>query len=862
MRNTDDHIRRALEIGEQNKRTIELVRNWCANVSVKPLGSGGIVEMNMGLPVGPRMLECPHAPASGMAGADLAFVAIDFYDRNCADCKFRKPVGLPNLKSLVDERDAHQAKQQQAQRRAEQEIADRLVGREAIRQGLRPNLDTLAATTLDQISELDRTRSDDAGARLVQTAELAPETFTPEISEHLFVLIDSKEYWLIEPCLAVLSHLPVDKKKLCQTALGVLHTYSAREAAAKIIEENCESADEAPVCAALPELIRLANPAPSRFGFGPEHVVTFPKPLQEAYRLHAKAIRNGLKEMIELKDSESVRMAARGIVFLSEQDATLLSYLASQLAAKLARSKWLLQGRDEEETELAIHDVRYALTRAFIAKPPETDTIIESYLNGATPEGASELHHVYREVLWKIKHRDEELTITDAHRIAFRRLVAAATQTENEKVANTARQLFRGAPYELTPLAGEEIDLLLGSAAIVAQKLKDFESSNETPRDFLARLDHMNKRRDLSGIENSFIEWACTAAGRYGVASVKKVLSVLNGLPDGSDSLRATIVRHFDKMMISAETLALCLPHYYSALVGSSQVVRARAAETLGKMSRQVLEDLPNLVFEAFSALLADSFLIVHQAAIRALEHFNLPPDFDESARNALRSWINYYAPRSVQDSADAKFLMEMIDLYAHRYATQAAREGRLGDQLIAILKTLRPTDVAHEMRHTGRSFQANPNYGGLLFKLLDDEEAMSIYHEDLIEQIDELPASSLYNERSAAEALGKKVSLRYREMQAVLIEGLSAAGAWKEATEIAKAVFAEIEGTTRTRPIRLRARLRTIACSFEAAIADGKIGVLDRLSSEWKATLTEIERDDEAHKARRDPLKGIRGAN
>src|ERR1700694_5829717 len=164
MRNTEDHIQRAIEMGEQNKRTVELVHNWCANVSVKIWGGVGLVEMETGLPIGHRVLECPHAPASGMAGADLAFVAVDFYDRNCVDCKFRKPVGLPNLKSLVDERDAHRARQQQAQRSAHQEVAARLAAREAIRQDLRPRLDTLAATTLDQISELDRIRSDDAGA--------------------------------------------------------------------------------------------------------------------------------------------------------------------------------------------------------------------------------------------------------------------------------------------------------------------------------------------------------------------------------------------------------------------------------------------------------------------------------------------------------------------------------------------------------------------------------------------------------------------------------------------------------------------------------------------------------------------------
>jgi hypothetical protein len=814
------------------------------------------------LPIGPRFLECPHAPASGMAGMDLTFVAVDFYDRNCVDCKFRKPVGLPNLKSLVDERDGHRARQQQAQRRAEQEVADRLANREAARQDLRPRLDTLAATTLDQISELDRSRSKDVGARLVQIAELAPETFTSEIIAHLFALIDSKEYWLIEPCLATLARLPVDKKRLCNAALGVLRTYGVREVAAKIIEEGCQCADEAAISEALPELIRVASPAPSRFGFGSERVVSFPAPLREAYRLHTAAIKNCLKALLEEKHADSVRTAARGLEFLSGQDAGLLSLLVPELASKLGRAKWLILG-PEEEVELAIHDVRHALVRAFMAEPHETDAIIVDYLNGATPEGANELHHAYRDVLWTAKRYEEELTLTDAHRIAFRRLVTAATQSENEEVATTARQIFHGAPYELTPLAGEEIDLLLGSAAIVAQKLKDFENNTATtPRDFLSLLERTNQRYALSSLENSFVRWACTAAGRYGVASIEKVLGVLKNLPEDSDSLRAAIVGQFDKMMVSAETLAMCLPHYYSALVGASQVVRARAAEALGEMKRQTLEDLPSLVFEAFSALFTDSFVIVHHAAVKALQHFRLPQNFDPVARDALRLLIIHYAPRSIQDSANAKFLMEVIDLYAHRYGTEVNRAGRLGDQLIAIMKTLQPTDVADELRHAGRSFKANRNYAGLLFRLLDDERAMSLYHESLIEQIDGLPTKSLYNERAAAVALAKKTSKRYPQVLPVLIEGLSAAGAWKEAAEITAAAYADIEDTMRTKPMRLRAALRKIACGFEAAITDGQIGVLEGLGNEWKATLTEIKNDDERHKARRDPLHGVLGAH
>ena len=60
----DKSFERAIEIGEKNKRTVELVRNWCVHVSIRKLGGGGLIEQQTRLPIGPRSLECPHAPAA------------------------------------------------------------------------------------------------------------------------------------------------------------------------------------------------------------------------------------------------------------------------------------------------------------------------------------------------------------------------------------------------------------------------------------------------------------------------------------------------------------------------------------------------------------------------------------------------------------------------------------------------------------------------------------------------------------------------------------------------------------------------------------------------------------------------------
>ncbi len=280
---TADRIQQAMEAGEKNLRTWKLVQNWCANVKIVKHGGTGIVEMQTGLPIGHHFLECPHAPAGGMAAWDLADTAIDFYDRNCVDCKFRKPVGLPNITILVAERDKQKKAREQVQARQTQVVADRLAAREAARQAIRQNLDALSAATLDQISELDRTRSDTAAVGLVELADLAPETFAPEIVEHLFVLAGGNEYWLVEPSLKVLEKLSVDPPRLCNTALQSLRSYNARNVAAHIVEERARHANPALIEAALPALISLANPMPLRFGFGGDRP---PRPVTRPLRTH------------------------------------------------------------------------------------------------------------------------------------------------------------------------------------------------------------------------------------------------------------------------------------------------------------------------------------------------------------------------------------------------------------------------------------------------------------------------------------------------------------------------------------------------------------------------------------------------
>jgi hypothetical protein len=264
---------------------------------------------------------------------------------------------------------------------------------------------------------------------------------------------------------------------------------------------------------------------------------------------------------------------------------------------------------------------------------------------------------------------------------------------------------------------------------------------------------------------------------------------------------------------------------------------------------------MPALVFEAFAALLTDPYVIVHRAAARALERFRLPDNLNSTAALSLSNLIACYS----RDRNDDEFLMKCIDLYAHRYVRRENLVGRLGDTLIGIMQRLKPYSVSKDIRRCGRLFEGNANYAGLLLHLMADDEAMSYHHEDLLDQLKRLPAASLHAHRGGLVTLANRMQPgRNLHELGIIIEVLTASGAWNEAANISAAAYNGFEDTTRNKPQRLHARLRMIACGLEDAVAQGKLDEVIQARSDWDSAIKEIKHDHEINRLRRDPLRGL----
>ena len=151
----DREFKKAIEAGERTRATMELVRNWCSHARIEKFGGTGMIEEMTGLPIGNHGLKCDHTTAEGMYTWDLRESALDFYDRNCVDCKKRKPVGVPNLSSLVKERDDLRAVDARKASAAEANRVEERAIRQLARSHLRQGIGALSNTIIDHIDEFD-----------------------------------------------------------------------------------------------------------------------------------------------------------------------------------------------------------------------------------------------------------------------------------------------------------------------------------------------------------------------------------------------------------------------------------------------------------------------------------------------------------------------------------------------------------------------------------------------------------------------------------------------------------------------------------------------------------------------------------
>lgn len=837
--------------GERNKEVARLIHNWCSHARVSNQGGVGLIAQQTGLPIGHFAMECDFAPASGFAGWYLESCALDFHDRNCVHCDKRQAVRMPNLSILVGQRAREAIRQQEEAERAEAELQAALEARKKQREALRVGQNAAVRALLDDLDTLDATQADDAKTRVVETVRLAPEVLTPSLTDYFFELTVSPEAGCQDVALQALKCAKADPARLADAALQCLAKRAAVQTAAYIVMETPELADEQTMEAAAPALIRLARTPRSEFGHGER--VFHPDPLRAVFAVWPEAVCRAIQRLLDSRSSYAIRMGTAGLKVLSVQAPGLLDQFSRSLVTKLTRAHLLIDDSDaDRERQMVCSDLQRAVAAALRHAPSETDKLIATYFEGATAEGEARLVRAYGEI-FRSSRTDEEALDGDVAATALKRFVAWSSTSKNFTVLTEITQTLRSYGEEIAQSVDDVLDIALGASAVMDDRLEAFdaERSLSKPDNFLEVLEVQNSRTALYYSREVFAAIAAAAA-RRSPAAAESYVDFLSRIDGGRDTLIAVLLEESSKLVATPEGLRFVLPELYTAMVGTSTLARASAAETLGRAGRMRSNDLPELVLEAFILLLEDQYVIVHKAAAKALESISLTGALEQRAGRALLTLLGVYGNKGVES-----FLLNWMQLYFHRYTADDASRANLARWCLKILMGVPVHMHLRDLTSLSKYLKGQPTFVDLVIRALEDPEVSDYGQEDVIRLLYSIPDAEASKRSGDLSKLSVRRADRGLYVSAV-VEVLTRVGAWDEAVEAIESSWEAIPDTVPMRRMKWSRRLHVVAVQFEAAVAAGNLSRQDALKAEWESLYQLLKEDEEVYAERRNPFPGV----
>ena len=523
--------------------------------------------------------------------------------------------------------------------------------------------------------------------------------FNADIVEYLFHLIEADESWAIETALCCLRMVSPDHKRLIACAMQCLSLGRSTNTAAEILIAHLDLVDASQVQPAVKSLCFLAAPPRSDFSYSePEKR---PEPLQALASRFPERVEKALDIMIASTSSTTVKAAAR-VIPIVYGGVAYPSGLVRSLAAKLTRVDSLVDSDRDSELDKVVHDLKQALVYALLAGDQHVDTLLANYYQGASSAGEARIAGVYASLLRLPGNRFQSVDVGSDLRpygTALRRILTWASTTRNQDVIQEVHEALRHFPEQLAPVACEQMEFLLGTAALVDQALTDYMSSPvpaEAANDFLAHMERSNQTQRLAGLRAAILEWASSAAAANPAAE-GKFIGFIASHAQWPEQFRSALVKALPPLMHTAASTNAVLPFLYGAMVGESALVRMATARALQELRGSRVCDLPSLVHDAFLLLLSDPIVGVHQSAAEALERISLPEEYEDRITDLLTAIFTAYAQ---EGRAHDAFLVTCIELLVNRRHREASFAGGWARIFVAVLMKV---DDMTLLRH-GRS--------------------------------------------------------------------------------------------------------------------------------------------------------------
>jgi hypothetical protein len=255
-RSVDRELERAYALGVRNREVLELLGQHCRHAVVEFAGGHGMAEQASGLPIDMRTIRCSYAKNPVGSAMNMEWIAVEFYRANCVGCPHRQPVGVPNLATFVAGLDEAAARGAEDASRHAEAVQRRRTERAARRAMTAVGEPLAAMEVLNDLDIVDAAMEAEPGAeedlregarrRIVETARLAPEAFTPAVVDQLRELAPEPSHsWAFEALRHLARAGHADVRETITLALEVLAAARRPEASHVLVDlQNSVTADD------------------------------------------------------------------------------------------------------------------------------------------------------------------------------------------------------------------------------------------------------------------------------------------------------------------------------------------------------------------------------------------------------------------------------------------------------------------------------------------------------------------------------------------------------------------------------------------------------------------------------------------
>ncbi len=846
MDDFEDDYKSAIEAGQRNLRATKLLRNWCFHAEVARSPGRGMIEAETGLPIGHMGVECKFSKKSSMMCWFLEDGAYDFYQNNCKDCKERVPVGIPNIMDFVAPREKAAEQRKRVREKGERERKQKQTDRQNERARLRSELSLEENFVLDLLDDLDQVGIAVDDPRLEQLADLAPEVFTRKVIDHLLPAVLDEYLPYSMPAAKALLRASLEPEEKLSVAVRLIDRHECSTAAIDVVLSNAEKISQHDLIEILHHFVSMALGPPPGMYLGDKPIRRDATPINILFQKRHDDICDEVDVLLSSTDSSAKIGAAVAILLATDSD-ELLSRHTRGIFSKLMRRRALLPEEHRDSTTL--YYLREAASKCLERYPEDTDRIIQSLLVGSDETGREEASRAYGSVL---KHRfREKVQIGEAQRIAFRRLLWAAVELP-EKRMDDAGQFFMHTWDEFSELAVEHFEDLIGAAATLSGKYEQVgtDSTLEMIDDVLSEMARNNKRLAIDSLQKSLIKWAAIGARSKGHAGIEEFLDLYRRLPQDQTQMRGNMITHVSKLLTGVESLALVLPDWYGALLDESTLVRANAVRAWEDVPHDLVKNFPDLFFEAYSVLLTDPYIIVHQSAVHALQYRSFPEEKRSLIKQQLWNLIFYYSQKSKQED----FVVDCISAFAYFCLSPEERKGELGRLLSAILLNLEGSALYHAVNQLHYGFEGVPGFTKVALKSIQDDYTRRISIDDCMSAILRASHSELLNcVDDIKTAFSDLKPFRPESFIEALLYAavLTRAGKYKDVSVDFKKLKASIPAEDRYKQWYLEVAVVETAAEIEHKIENRE--ELDELAEKWNSLLIDLEKEYEERAKFRD---------